>query len=30
VIAALAEGTVLSESMARTICGWTGKLPAGC
>ena len=30
VIAALAEGTVLSESMARIICGWTGKLPAGC
>ena len=30
VIAALAEGTVLSESMARTIWGWTGKLPAGC
>jgi hypothetical protein len=30
VVAALAEGTVLSESMARTICGWTDKLPAGC
>ncbi len=30
VLAALAEGTVLSESMARLICGWTGKLPAGC
>jgi hypothetical protein len=30
VVAALAEGTVLSESMARTICGWTGKLPPGC
>jgi hypothetical protein len=30
VVAALAEGTVLSESMARTICGWTGKLPASC
>ena len=29
-VAALAEGTVLSESMAGTICGWTGKLPAGC
>ena len=28
VVAALAEGTVLSESMARTICCWTGKLPA--
>jgi hypothetical protein len=30
VVAALAEGTVLTESMARTICGWTDKLPAGC
>ena len=30
VVAALAEGTVLSESMASTICGWTDKLPAGC
>jgi Domain of unknown function (DUF222) len=30
VIAALAEGTVLSESMARIICDWTDKLPAGC
>jgi hypothetical protein len=30
VIAALAEGTALTESMARIICGWTGKLPAGC
>ncbi|MGH3202404.1 MAG: DUF222 domain-containing protein [Streptosporangiaceae bacterium] len=30
VVAALAEGTVLTESMARTICGWTGKLPVGC
>jgi hypothetical protein len=30
VVAALAEGTVLTESMARTICGWTGKLPASC
>jgi hypothetical protein len=30
VVAALAEGTVLSESMARTICGWTDKLPADC
>ena len=28
VVAALAEGTVLSESMARTVCGWTDKLPA--
>ncbi len=30
VLAALAEGTVLSESMARAICGWTDKLPADC
>jgi Domain of unknown function (DUF222) len=30
VVAALAEGTVLSESMARTVCGWTDKLPADC
>ncbi len=30
VLAALAEGTVLSESMARTICQWTDKLPAEC
>ena len=30
VLAALAEGTVLTESMARTICGWTDKLPASC
>ena len=30
VIMALAEGTVLTESMARTICGWTDKLPAHC
>ena len=30
VLAALAEGTVLTESMARLICGWTGKLPVGC
>jgi hypothetical protein len=30
VVAALAEGTVLSESMARIICDWTDKLPAGC
>ena len=30
VLAELAEGTVLSESMARTICGWTGKLPESC
>jgi Domain of unknown function (DUF222) len=30
VAAALAEGTVLSESMARTICGWTDKIPREC
>ena len=30
ILAALAEGTVVSESMARTICQWTGKLPAEC
>jgi hypothetical protein len=30
VLAALAEGTVLSESMARLICGWTDKLPTDC
>jgi hypothetical protein len=30
VAAALAEGTVLSESMARIICGWTDKLPREC
>jgi Domain of unknown function (DUF222) len=30
VMTALAEGTVLSESMARTICDWTDKLPADC
>jgi hypothetical protein len=30
VIAALAEGTVLSASMARVICGWTDKLPERC
>ena len=30
VAAALAEGTVLTESMARTICGWTGKRPREC
>ena len=30
VVMALAEGAVLSESMARTICHWTDKVPAGC
>ena len=28
VVAALAEGTALTESMARAICGWTDKIPA--
>jgi hypothetical protein len=26
----MAEGTVLSESMAGTICAWTERLPADC
>ena len=30
VVAALAEGTPLTESMARTICQWTDRLPVGC
>ena len=30
VVAALAEGTVVSESVARVICGWTDKLPQDC
>ena len=30
VAVALAGGTVLTESMARTICGWTDKLPREC
>src|SRR6202041_3682993 len=30
VVAALAEGTVLTESMARTVCRWAGKLPEAC
>jgi hypothetical protein len=30
VVAALAEGTALTEPMARVICGWTDKLPASC
>jgi hypothetical protein len=30
ILAALAEGTVLSESMARTICRWTDRLPEVC
>ena len=27
---ALAEGTVLTDSMARALCGWTDKLPCEC
>jgi Domain of unknown function (DUF222) len=27
---ALAEGTVLTESVARTVCGWTDRLPEDC
>jgi len=30
VLVALAEGTVLTESMARTVCGWTDRLPEDC
>jgi hypothetical protein len=30
VAAALAEGGVLTGSMARTVCGWAGKLPEEC
>ena len=30
VLAALAGETVLTESMARLICGWTDRLPASC
>jgi hypothetical protein len=30
VVAALAEGTVLTESMAHTVCGWTDRLPESC
>ena len=30
VVAALAAGHIVSESYARTICGWTAKLPAEC
>jgi Domain of unknown function (DUF222) len=30
VAVALAEGTVLSESVARKLCGWTDRLPEGC
>jgi hypothetical protein len=30
VAVALAEGEVLTESMARTVCGWSDKLPETC
>jgi hypothetical protein len=30
VLAALAEGTAVSESMARLICAWTSRLPESC
>jgi hypothetical protein len=30
VVAALADGGVVSESMAQVICQWTGKLPEAC
>ncbi len=30
VVAALADGGVLSEPVAALICGWTDKLPASC
>ncbi len=30
VLLALADGTVVSESMAGLICGWTDRLPADC
>jgi Domain of unknown function (DUF222)/HNH endonuclease len=30
ILAALADGDLPSESYARAICGWTGKLPQGC
>ena len=30
VLAALAEGTVLSESVGRAVCCWTDRLPADC
>ncbi len=30
VIAALAEGTVLSESVGRAVCCWSDRLPEGC
>ena len=30
VVMALAEGTAVTESMARVVCDWTDKLPASC
>ena len=30
VVAALAEGAVVTESMAQLICRWTGRLPESC
>jgi Domain of unknown function (DUF222) len=30
VMAALAEGTVLTEPVARKLCGWTDQLPGDC
>jgi hypothetical protein len=30
VIAALAKGTIVTESLARKLCGWTDKLPEDC
>jgi Domain of unknown function (DUF222) len=30
IAAALAAGTVLTESMARVVCGWTDKFPREC
>jgi hypothetical protein len=30
VVIALAEGTVVTESVARAICGWNDRLPADC
>ncbi len=29
-VAALAQGTILSESLARKLCRWTDKLPGDC
>jgi Domain of unknown function (DUF222) len=30
VVVALAEGIILTESLARKLCGWTDKLPGEC